>query len=197
LATTSASITEDSIGVATLPSAVTAISPGAGGAGSEASQTLTFVIANDHPEFFKTLPSIKINGTTGDLSFELATNANGTATLQIKLVDNGGTANGGVDTSATQTFTLTILPADDAPTISTIANVTTGKNKDSGVTLFTVNDPDVVNQASLGVTFAHVSGATLAQLPPSVGISGGTRALIITPLPRLCSVLPFAPWESD
>src|SRR6185295_11710486 len=97
--------------------------------------------------------SIKINGANGDLSFEVATNAFGTATLTIKLVDNGGTANGGVDTSAAQQFAITIQGVDDPPSISTIPNVTTGKSKDSPVTLFTVNDPDVINQGVLAVTF--------------------------------------------
>jgi hypothetical protein len=105
------------------------------------------------------------------------------ATLQIKLVDNGGTANGGVDTSTTQTFTISITPLPDPPTISTIPNITTGKSKDSAVTLFTVNDPDVTNQGSLGVTFLYVSGTVGLAQNLSVGVSGGTRALIITPAP--------------
>jgi hypothetical protein len=172
------------IGLITAPGLVTAIDPGAGGAGSEGSQTLTFVIANDHPEYFKTQPSIKINGTTGDLTYEPNTNAFGLATLQIKLVDNGGTAFGGVDTSVTKQFIIEIFGTDDVPTISTIPNVTTGKGTDSAATLFTVNDPDITNPASLGVTFSHVSGPTIAQ-NFSVGVSGGTRALIITPVAGL------------
>ena len=67
-------VNEDTIGVQTA-NIVTSIDPGAGGAGSEASQTLTFVISNNHPEFFKTQPSIKITGNNGALSYEVATNA--------------------------------------------------------------------------------------------------------------------------
>src|SRR2546425_10176515 len=37
-------------------------------------------------------------------------NANGAATVTVKLHDNGGVANGGVDTSAPQTFTITLTP---------------------------------------------------------------------------------------
>ena len=36
--------------------------------------------------------------------------ANGSATLTLTLKDDGGTANGGVDTSAPQTFTITMNP---------------------------------------------------------------------------------------
>jgi hypothetical protein len=38
------------------------------------------------------------------------------ATVYVTLTDNGGTANGGVDTSPTLTFTITITPVNDPPT---------------------------------------------------------------------------------
>src|SRR5262249_57900131 len=40
---------------------------------------------------------------------------NGSATIGVKLKDNGGTANGGVDESGVQTFTITVNPVNDAP----------------------------------------------------------------------------------
>jgi len=40
----------------------------------------------------------------------LAANANGTATATVTLKDNGGTAHGGLDTSAPQTFAITVKP---------------------------------------------------------------------------------------
>jgi hypothetical protein len=44
------------------------------------------------------------------LSYTPAANGGGTATITVNLRDNGGTANGGVDTSAAQTFNITITP---------------------------------------------------------------------------------------
>ena len=44
---------------------------------------------------------------TGTLTFTPAANAFGTATVTVIVHDNGGTANGGVD-SVTNTFTVTI-----------------------------------------------------------------------------------------
>ncbi len=36
----------------------------------------------------------------------------------MQLHDNGGTANGGVDTSAAQTFTITVTAVNDAPSFT-------------------------------------------------------------------------------
>ena len=52
---------------------------------------------------------------SGNLTYTLADNANGSATVTVQIHDNGGTANGGADTSAAQTFTITAGPVNDAP----------------------------------------------------------------------------------
>ena len=44
------------------------------------------------------------------------------ATITVTLADNGGTANGGVDTSAPQTFTITVTAVNDAPSFTPGAN---------------------------------------------------------------------------
>src|SRR2546430_13581610 len=51
--------------------------------------------------------SIAANGT---LTYTPAAGATGTATVTVSLHDSGGTANGGIDTSAAQTFTITLIP---------------------------------------------------------------------------------------
>ena len=80
-----------------------------------------------------TLPkagTLKLNGVSvtanqsiavadlGKLVFTPAANANGTgyASIGFKVQDNGGTANGGVDTSAAATLTINVTPVNDAPT---------------------------------------------------------------------------------
>ena len=76
-------------------------------------QALTFEVTdNTNPTLFSSGPAVSFSGT---LSFTPAPNMNGSATLTIRLKDNGGTANGGVDTSASQTFTITVLPVNDRP----------------------------------------------------------------------------------
>ncbi len=75
-------------------------------------QTLNFIVSNDNNALFSAQPAIAANGT---LTYTPAANANGTATVTVTLHDNGGTANGGVDTSAPQTFVITITAVNDAP----------------------------------------------------------------------------------
>ena len=73
---------------------------------SESAQTLNFVVTNNtNPTLFSVAPAVSANGT---LTFTPAANANGTATITLEIMDNGGTANGGVDTSATQTFVINV-----------------------------------------------------------------------------------------
>ncbi|MCG6118731.1 MAG: Ig-like domain-containing protein [Aquimonas sp.] len=80
------------------------------------SQGLTFVVlGNDNPALFATLPGI--NASTGNLSFLPAPDANGVANLSVVLRDDGGTANGGVDTSAAVNFSITVNPVNDPPVV--------------------------------------------------------------------------------
>ncbi len=82
------------------------------GAPSETNQTLTFIVTNDNPHLFSTQPGIVASGT---LFFAGAANSNGVAHVTVVLKDNGGTANGGQDTSAPQTFVITILRPNHPP----------------------------------------------------------------------------------
>src|SRR6266436_3039057 len=97
-------------GLQTVTGWATAISAGPA---DEASQHLNFVVSNDHPELFASQPSVAVDGT---LSYTPAANANGSAVVTLALHDDGGTANGGSDTSAAQAFLIVILALNDAPT---------------------------------------------------------------------------------
>jgi hypothetical protein len=77
------------------------------GPASEASQLLDFVVTNDNSSLFSTPPSIAADGT---LSYTLAPGATGSATVSVALHDNGGTRNGGADTSAATTFGISVTP---------------------------------------------------------------------------------------
>ncbi|WP_254508263.1 beta strand repeat-containing protein [Anatilimnocola floriformis] len=91
------------------------------GANNETSQALTFNVSNDNPGLFSAGPAISANGT---LTYTPAANAFGNATITVTLSDNGGTANGGVDTTAPQSFTITVNSVNDAPTIALAGNQT-------------------------------------------------------------------------
>src|SRR5262245_20285036 len=65
---------------------------------------------------------------TGTLSYTPAANASGSATVNVQIHDNGGTANAGVDTSAAQTFTVTVTAVNDAPSFTKGANQTVAED---------------------------------------------------------------------
>jgi hypothetical protein len=74
---------------------------------NETNQMVTFIVTNSNPGLFLTQPAVTSDGT---LLFTPGKQG-ATVTLQIKAHDNGGTNNGGVDTSASQALTL-VIPAN-------------------------------------------------------------------------------------
>jgi hypothetical protein len=64
-----------------------------------------YLVTNNNPNIFQVEPSIDVNGK---LSYTPAANTNGVAKVTVKLRDDGGTDNGGVDLSEPLTFTITI-----------------------------------------------------------------------------------------
>jgi VCBS repeat-containing protein len=74
----------------------------------EAGQSVFFeVVGISNAPLFATPPAV---GPTGVLTFTPAAGQTGAATVQLKLRDNGGTANGGIDESPVQSFTIDVGP---------------------------------------------------------------------------------------
>jgi hypothetical protein len=147
----------------------TAISPGPA---SESSQTVTFTASADNTGLFAVQPAVAPDGT---LTYTLAVDANGTATVTVTAHDDGGTANGGTDASAPSTFTITIDPVDDAPSFSTGANQTVledaGAKSISGWA--TGVSPGPANESSQSVTFtASADNTGLFAVQPAVAANG-------------------------
>ena len=98
------------------------------GPANESSQTVSFTVTdNTNPALFAAGPTLNGDGT---LTYTTAADGNGTATVTVVLMDDGGTANGGVDTSASQSFEITIESINDAPSFNVPANHTS--NEDAG-----------------------------------------------------------------
>ena len=90
---------------------------------NESDQNLDFVESTNNPDLFSVQPNI--DPQTGDLTFTPAPHTSGTARVDVTLIDNGGTANGGVDTSETQTFTITVAEgSSDIVVEKTVDNLT-------------------------------------------------------------------------
>ena len=82
---------------------------------NEPCQALNFIlVSNSNPSIFSVQPVLNNNGT---VTFTPAHDFNGVSTLVVRIHDNGGTAGGGVDTSATQSFTITINAVNDTPQV--------------------------------------------------------------------------------
>ena len=82
------------------------------GPSDEVGQTVTFQVQNDNAALFSVQPTID---ASGKLTYTTAPNAFGSATVSVQAGDNGGTALGGQNTSATQTFTIQVTGVNDAP----------------------------------------------------------------------------------
>lgn len=142
------------------------------GPADESGQSLEFMVTNDNQTLFAVQPTIDADGT---LIFTPAADAFGTATVQVYLVDNGGTIHGGVDTSTTATFTITINPVNDAPTFTVGPNQTS--EEDAGpqcvhgfIATFSAG-PE--NEGSQLVDFiVEHDNLALFSVPPAISPSG-------------------------
>jgi CSLREA domain-containing protein len=144
------------------------------GPADESVQTLTFQVTNNsNAALFSSAPAIS---PTGTLSYTPATNANGSATITIVLKDNGGTANSGVDTSAPQTFTITVNSVNDPPSFTKGADQTVNNNAGAQtVANWATNiSAGPADESSQTVTFQITgnSNPSLFTVAPSISSTG-------------------------
>lgn len=168
----------------------TAISPGPP---SESSQTVTFSVATDNSSLFSAAPTVAPDGT---LSYTPAPDANGIAHVTVYAVDDGGTANGGDDTSSSDDFTITVVPVNDAPTFTAGANQTAvsllgAETVNGWATAISCGPAD---ESSQTITFnVSVSNPSLFAVQPRVSPTGtltytpkalalGTATVTVTPV---------------
>jgi VCBS repeat-containing protein len=160
-------VLEDS-GASSVAGWATAIS-----AGPNESQAVDFIVSNDNNGLFAVQPAIASNGT---LSFTPAGNANGSATVTVQIHDDGGTANGGVNTSAAQTFTIAVTPVNDPPTFTKGANQSAAKNSGAhSVTGWATNmSTGPANESGQALTSFTVTNdnAALFSAAPAVAVNG-------------------------
>jgi gliding motility-associated-like protein len=131
--------------------------------GSEATQTVVLSITSTNPALFSQLGVFPIvGGTTGQINYTIAPNASGTAVVTVTVKDNGGTANGGVDTY-TRSFNITV---NSLPNVNIESNV--GTNITRGVT------------AQLTAT----AGGTTYTWSPAADIISGQNTATVTVRPK-------------
>ncbi len=135
--------------------------------------------------------------TSAQLVFAPLPSANGSAVISVRVRDDGGTARGGVDTLV-RTFTVTVQPANDPPTIPaiadrtlaedetstalttvTIAGISAGPADENGQTLEVTaisDNPAVVGIAS--TAFDPASGTARVRLAPVADANGSARVFV-------------------
>ena len=168
----------------TIANFATSIDPGAA---DEAGQTLTFLVTNNsNPDLFSSAPAIAADGT---LSYTAAADANGTATITVQLMDDGGTADGGDDTSPTQDFTVTVNPVNDEPQFTIAADPPTilqdsGAQSVAGFATNILPGPaTATDEVGQVLSFVLVVGATTGDLTfdDQPAIDPATGQLTYTP----------------
>jgi hypothetical protein len=187
-------VNEDAAAV-TVAGFATAISDNDPGA-----QALTFnVTANTNPTLFLVPPAL--NPATGELTYTPAANASGTASITVTLSDNGGTANGGSDTSAPQTFTITVSAVNDAPSFTKGADQAVLQNAaaQSVPSFISAISPGPANESAQTVTLA-ISGNSnpaLFSAGPAFAGSGATRNLTYAPATNICGTATITAQAQD
>ena len=170
----------------------TAISPGPA---NESGQTVDFLVSNNNNALFSVQPAIS---ETGVLTFTPTPDAFGTATVSVQLHDNGGVLNGGVDTSAEQTFTITVTSVNDIPTLNAIADpakliggnsteqtvaisgISAGPaNESSQILTITATSSNTAMIPSLAVDYTQGDSTATIRFTPTIGV-GGSSVITVT-----------------
>lgn len=99
---------------------------------NESGQLVNFIVSNNNNALFSVQPAVSATGT---LTFTLAAGAQGTASVTVQIHDNGGTANGGVDTSPAQTFQINVTVDTGAPQLQSAGPAVTWIKKQPPVTV--------------------------------------------------------------
>ena len=120
--------------------------------GGDGGQTLTVTATSSNPTLVPT-PTVSYTspGSTGSLQLTSAAGLSGTATITVRVQDNGGTFSGGVD-SVTRQFVVTVVAVNDTPTLNQPSSVTLFDNLQAGSGSYT-NDFNV--DSAGGTTYGN------------------------------------------
>lgn len=143
-----------------------------------------FIVANNNNALFSAQPAVS---PTGTLTYTPASGQSGVATVTVTLTDNGETASGGIDTSAPQTFTVTINPsASPFDFISPPPPRTITAGQAAQFTIQLTGQASFTGTVSFSCTAGVPPAAACSFNPPSVTPGGGTATttLTVTTTPR-------------
>lgn len=177
------SVPEDTSGFLQLYSGISA---GAGESGSQ--QGLSVTVTSNNPSL---LPNPQVaftpNGSTAQAQFAPVANKSGTATITVTVMD-GGDDNDlntlGDNLSVTRTYTITIDPTNDLPTLDALP-VTLDLDEDDGAQTLTVTGISAGADESQPLELTVISSDESLILNPTVTYTspGSTATVHFQPLP--------------
>ncbi len=143
-------------------------------------QNVTFnILSNDNPSLFTIQPTID---STGQLMFQSAPNKNGTANITFNLSDDGGTANGGEDTSVQQTFFIRILQDNDVfwdgDTDASWGDHTNWENNRFPHSAIDIVIPNTINQPIIESGFTRTMNSLTLENSTSLNINSAGAAIV-------------------
>lgn len=168
----------------------TAISPGPT---DESGQAVHFNITGDStPGLFSVPPAVS---AAGDLTYTLAPATTGVATITLDAQDDGGTANGGVDTSPTQSFTITV----DAPPTFDSSTPASGATSVAANSTITLNFSEPVNASASSFTLEcpTATSESFTVTPASPAATYVLQPAADLPLNTTCTVTVHAAQITD
>ncbi len=139
---------------------------------------------------FTTAPSVSSNGT---LSYTLS-GTTGNATINLSLTDDN-TAGGAALTTATQTFTIAVVP-NTAPTISDVADRAINEDATTGALAVTIGDTETA-ATSLTLSGSSSNNTLVPNANIVFGGSGTARTVVVTPVSNLSGTATITLTVSD
>jgi|GEM_PF-2565095 len=169
-------VVDEDAGAQSIATWLASVSPGP----FEPEQHVSFSVTHDNPGLFAVAPHVSGDGT---LTFTSAENQFGSAFVTLTIKDDGGTQNGGVDTAESQSFTITVNPVNDAPTVTHVPLVGTEMGVATPPIILSLAD---VESAATALTLSATS-SDQSIVPNSnifIGGSGADRYLTLNPIAR-------------
>jgi len=153
------------------------------GAENERSQPVYFVTINDNNSLFSIQPYLRL---TGGLIFKPAPNAHGSAHVTAYLIDGGGTANGGQDTSQPKVFTIDIININDPPVIKPLDSAFLSRSiTEDSSTVYHISVTDLETPANnLNLTVTSTNQNLVPNGNIQIVADGTNRTVTVTPLPN-------------
>jgi len=157
---------------------------------NENSQQLSFIVTTDNDAFFKDsqVPIIIIDGTGGNLTYQIADDLNGEVEVSLTLKDDGGTEFDGVDESESQTFNISVQAVNDPPTFSLGSNSDLeldedgiGKSVENWISdIIKGPDDEIADILTFHIT-SNKSDSTIFSVFPQIDEESGTIEYSINP----------------